>query len=358
MKKAIVFGIGNYYIVKREWISQNYEVVGFIDNSVKKGQHRTLDGKTVLNPMEGVLRWETVIILASVNFIDMYAQLEEMGLSEKAVFLINKQPAYDLFEEYMQKNGYEVSADETSMIIHCGKNTLRVKGKLEWQENIRRLYERDFPEIGIIKSLPINPVSRRYGREHGIPIDRYYIEKFLNSNRSVINGVVGEFGDNTYTLQFGKEVSRSVVLHVNGWGENTIKVNLSTGEGIKEGILDTLICTQTIQFIFDLPIVMKNIVRMLNSNGTALITAHGVAQISPYDYRNWGEFWRFTDKSLKELVEKTCDGVEVNVYTYGNVKACVALLYGLCIEDMDAKDLEYTDNQYPMVLGMTIRKKG
>ena len=207
-----------------------------------------------------------------------------------------------------------------------------------------------------IKSLPINPVSRRYGREHGTPIDRYYIEKFLDEHKRCIRGTVAEFADDAYTKRFGQKVMKSIILHVNGWGENVIKADLVTGEGISESMVDCLICTQTIQFIFELESAIKNIYRLLKKDGVALITAHGIAQISLYDYRNWGEYWRFTKMAFQKLIDANCEGAEYEVSSYGNVKSCVSALYGMCIEDMDENDLTYDDEQYPFILGVLLRR--
>ena len=145
------------------------------------------------------------------------------------------------------------------------------------------------------------------------------------------------------------------VLHVNGWGDNVIKTNLVTGEGIEEDMLDCLICTQTIQFIFDLDKAIKNIVRLLKTGGCALITAHGIAQISLYDYRNWGEYWRFTEKTFQKIAE----GLDIKEYivnSYGNVKAATAMLYGMCYEDLPKSVFEYDDEQYPIIICLKILK--
>jgi hypothetical protein len=142
---------------------------------------------------------------------------------------------------------------------------------------------------------------------------------------------------------------------VNGWGENTKKLNLVTGEGVEEEILDCLICTQTIQFIYEIDTAVYNIVKMLKKGGCALITVHGIAQISMYDYNIWGEYWRFTKKTFDELVGSFDIG-GYDIHSYGNVKTATAMLYGVVVEDLEEKDFEYDDEQYPVVLTLKIIK--
>src|SRR2546429_6002792 len=60
----------------------------------------------------------------------------------------------------------------------------------------------------------LEPVDRAFGLERGTPIDRYYIEKFLDAHRDDIRGRVLEIGDATYIHRFGGEgVEHSDVLH-------------------------------------------------------------------------------------------------------------------------------------------------
>lgn len=357
MEKAVVFGTGNYYKEKQESIEKRYEIVGFLDNSIKPGDRKCFNGKKIMHPSDGVEVWKhETIILASVKFVDMYLQLKTLGVKNEVIACVDMEPAYDPFEEMISEHKYSIFFDSTCVVIEGNGKRFEAKDKVGWENNVRALYSDIHPEIKMIKTLPIDPISRRYGREHGTPIDRYYIEKFLKDNIDLIHGDIAEFADDNYTRQFGHDINNSYVLHVNGWGENAIKANLVTGEGIRENMVDCLICTQVLQFIFDLDLAIANMYRILKPGGVALLTVHSIAQISLYDYRNWGEYWRFTDMSIRELVKKNCRDAGLIICSYGNVKACIASLYGLCQEDMEQTDLDYSDEQYPLLLGVAIKK--
>lgn len=160
------------------------------------------------------------------------------------------------------------------------------------------IYRDKDPFIHILASMPLNPVSRRFGLERGKAADRYYIEKFLEDNKSCIHGDIMEIADNLYTYMFGTNIKNAFALHVNGWGENAIKGNLETGEGIIQNSIDCLICTQTMEHIFDCQAVVDNIYKLLKEDGVALITVGGIKSLSLYDYDNWGEYWKFTKKNV------------------------------------------------------------
>ena len=59
----------------------------------------------------------------------------------------------------------------------------------------------------------LEPLSRRFGLSRGLPIDRYYIEKFLEKNHRDIRGRVLEIADRNYTVKFGgQRVIKSDVM--------------------------------------------------------------------------------------------------------------------------------------------------
>ena len=87
-----------------------------------------------------------------------------------------------------------------------------------------------------------------------------------------------------------------------------------------------------------------------------MLTASAISQISLYDYKNWGEYWRFTDQSMKKLLAEVFDESQIEVYSYGNMKAAMAFLFGVCQEEMNLADLEYYDEQFPMIVAAIARK--
>ena len=50
MEKAIVFGCGRYYQSKKEQVHKRYEIIGFLDNTVKPGKIQSYEGKSMVNP--------------------------------------------------------------------------------------------------------------------------------------------------------------------------------------------------------------------------------------------------------------------------------------------------------------------
>src|SRR5665647_257801 len=57
-----------------------------------------------------------------------------------------------------------------------------------------------------------SPLSNRWGIDRGKPIDRYYIEQFLQQQCKDIRGRVLEVGNRIYTDRFGSDVDQIDVL--------------------------------------------------------------------------------------------------------------------------------------------------
>src|ERR1700681_1436039 len=58
----------------------------------------------------------------------------------------------------------------------------------------------------------VYPVSEWLGEDRGSPIDRYYIEEFLNTHRDYIRGNTLEVANNKYTRKFGSgEITMDVL---------------------------------------------------------------------------------------------------------------------------------------------------
>lgn len=83
--------------------------------------------------------------------------------------------------------------------------------------------------------------------------------------------------------------------------------------------------------------------------------AGNISQISKYDMDRWGDYWRFTYRSIDMLFREVF-GSDVKVYPYGNSMAATAFIQGLCVEDVDTGLLDVSDPEYAIVIGVEARK--
>lgn len=204
------------------------------------------------------------------------------------------------------------------------------------------------------------PVSRNFGDDRGIPIDRYYIGDFLRRHGGAseyspgaIRGHVLEVGGDTYARKFGLGVERIDILDASAENSRaTIVGDLADGSNLPSDTYDSVICTQTLLLIYDVKAAIRTLHRVLKPGGTVLVTVPGISQISRYDFDAWGDYWRFTTLSARRLFEEVFLPANVTVDCYGNVLAASAFLYGLAVEDMSRRELDLHDPDYQVTIGI------
>ena len=217
-----------------------------------------------------------------------------------------------------------------------------------------RYFTRAIRQPIIFGRISTTPISNDFGLSRGTPIDRYYIESFLKENEIDIKGTALEIAENTYTRQFGCGVTSFEILHIDTSNRKaTIIGDLTQPKTLPEKIADCFICTQTLNFIYDIRRAVEGCLRLLNDGGVFLGTVSGISQISRYDMDRWGDYWRFTDLSLKKLFSETFQEGNITIRTFGNVFAANAFLQGLALEDIEDKSLlDVNDPNYQMTLGI------
>jgi hypothetical protein len=195
----------------------------------------------------------------------------------------------------------------------------------------------------------LEPVSRQFGFDRGKPVDRWYIERFLDQHRADVKGAVLEVAEDTYTQWYGDgNVTSSDVLHHTGTDESTIVGDLTTGEGIPAASYDCFICTQTLPFIYDVHAAVRGIAAALKPGGVVLATVPGMSQVSREDKRDWGDWWRFTSDGTRRLFAEAFD--EVRVEPHGNVLSAAAFLYAYAAEELSSDELSHSDPDYELLI--------
>jgi SAM-dependent methyltransferase len=199
----------------------------------------------------------------------------------------------------------------------------------------------------------LTPLSRQFGYDRGLPVDRFYVERFLASNAHVIAGSVLEVGDNEYTGRFGHtHVTTSDVLNIEpGAPGTTIIADLAAGDGLASESFDCLVITQTLHLIYDLPAAVKTLHRILRPGGTLLATFPGISAVSA---DRWADtwYWSLTPLAATRLFSEVFGADNVEVSAEGNVLTSVAFLHGMATGELRLAELDVSDPQYPMLVSV------
>ena len=204
----------------------------------------------------------------------------------------------------------------------------------------------------------LTPVSRQFGFDRGQPVDRRYIELFLEKFATDIRGGVLEIGDDSYSRRFGgSRITGQDVLHVSPRHPGaTIVATLEDAPQIPSERFDCVILTQTLHLIYDLRAALSTLHRILKPGGVLLVTMPGISQVCHDRSYPETDSWRFTAYSAKRLFNEYFPENDIQVHTYGNVLAATAFLYGLATRELKPNELDHHDSDYPVIIGVRARK--
>jgi SAM-dependent methyltransferase len=192
------------------------------------------------------------------------------------------------------------------------------------------------------------PLSDVWGFDRGTPIDRYYIERFLWDRRADIHGRCLELMDNGYTDLYGTDVTAADVLDIDASNPKaTIVDDLTIGELIPADTYDCFILTQTLNIVYDVRGALRTAHRVLRPGGVLLVTVPAVSRV----WRPEQDFWRFTDTSIRLLVEEAF-GDRVQAKAYGNVLTGIAFLAGMASQELTRRELATNDPRFPVTIAV------
>ena len=201
----------------------------------------------------------------------------------------------------------------------------------------------------------LEPISNRWGFDRGQPVDRYYIENFLQKHSTCIRGHCLEVMNPDYSNRFGKEfVTQADAVDINpGNPRATIIGDLLDPHTLPANTYDCIILTQTLTVIYDGRTVMRNCYAALKPGATMLVTAACMCRYSPHPE----DFWRLTDRSLTRLIADNTDCNDFEIEAHGNLVTSTAFLMGIASGELTQAELEHKDFRFPIVVCARLQKK-
>jgi len=219
-----------------------------------------------------------------------------------------------------------------------------------------------WPPIGWVRFghlRRLDPISREWGFDRGLPADRYYIESFLAEHQGDIRGRVLEVVDSTYTRRFGgANVTQADVVDLQATEQTTLVGDLGTGAGIPHEAFDCMVLTQVLHLIDDLDLALLTCYRALKPGGVLLATLPGICKICRDGQDRWWDAWRFTSRSAYRHFANTFPAENVEVTAYGNVLVAIAFLTGLSTQELRSHELKHHDPDYEITISVRAVKPG
>ena len=197
------------------------------------------------------------------------------------------------------------------------------------------------------------PFSERFGFERGTPIDRHYLNAFLDRHRGDITGDVLEIQLPSYARRFGAALGAVHTIDVNAAFEPTYCCDLALAQSVvPPDRYDCFLLPQTLSFLRDLEPALAQALRIVRPGGVILATT---ASLGPL-IADGPDYWRMGADGWRLIADRVWSGCEIDVDAYGNCLAAVAAMLGLASEELSPRELAFHDPRYPVLVTLRCRK--
>jgi SAM-dependent methyltransferase len=195
------------------------------------------------------------------------------------------------------------------------------------------------------------PIDDDFGYGRGLPIDRYYIDRFVAEHAADIRGVALEFQDDTYLRRHGQgAVTTADVMNVeSGYPGTTIVADLAIADGLPTERFDCIVCTATLQVIYEIHTAVRNLHHMLRPGGVLLVTLPGINRIAR-DPGGWEDHWRLTTTTARKLFGEVFGADHIDVDYDGNPLVAAAFLMGLAAEELKPAELHARHQAFEVLI--------
>jgi SAM-dependent methyltransferase len=201
------------------------------------------------------------------------------------------------------------------------------------------------------------PISRDWGYDRGVPIDRRYIDDFVAAHSSDVRGSVLEVQEPEYTRACGgPRVTASSVLDIDASNPRaTVVADLRNARNIAAEQFDCIILTQTLHVIDDMGAALRECHRILKPGGVLLATVPAASRVC-LEYGRDGDLWRMTPAGARLLFRSAFAPSTVTTSEFGNVLTNVAFLHGAATAELSDAEFEARDPYFVAVTGVRAKK--
>jgi hypothetical protein len=221
---------------------------------------------------------------------------------------------------------FDIFKNRVNELIELGALTLPV-GSLDW---------------GLFKRT--NAICPDFGSNRGTPVDRYYLDQFIDSIKPDVTGHVLEIGGHpTNRDKFGFVNSDTyTVADLIDYGHPHVCGDIQNVDLFPPNSFDTIVLFNVLEHVAEPQRAVHNIYRWLKPNGKVFCMVPNAQRVhhAPKDY------WRPMPDALDHIFSQF---KETKVRTYGNVMTTVAALLGVAAEELSKEVLDHVHRRYPVI---------
>jgi SAM-dependent methyltransferase len=190
----------------------------------------------------------------------------------------------------------------------------------------------------------LEPLSQSWGFDRGLPIHRYYVERFLREVAGDIRGHCLEFQEDSYTTRFGgSTVLKLDILHIDASNPlATIVADLTKPNDVPSDRFECIVCTHVLHIVPELDRLVRALHRVLRPGGVLLVATPFVSMCGPRS----PELRRLTPDGLRLVLGSVFGEEKVRVRAYGNSLTAAGELRGLVADEFSSAELDHEDARF------------
>ena len=197
------------------------------------------------------------------------------------------------------------------------------------------------------------PFSTEFGFDRGLPVDRYYLHRFLDEHRDLVRGDVLEIQSSDYTHRYGAALGRTDSVDILAHHRPTFVCDLAESDAeIASDAYDCFLLPSSLSFFRDLEGALRHALRVVRPGGSVLATAACMVPL----ISDGPDYWRMSAAGWEETARRVWPGCDVEVRAWGNCLAANAALLGLAAEELSPEELDAHDPRYPVTVSLRCRK--
>jgi hypothetical protein len=201
------------------------------------------------------------------------------------------------------------------------------------------------------------PFSLDWGFDRGSPIDRYYLDQFLDAHRDVIRGRVLEIQAPIYTERYGHDVVESRSVDIDPVHRPSFLCDLSRSEDvIPSDHFDCFLMPNTLSVLRDVEGCLRHALRVVRPGGHILAAASTFVPFVRDVAREGEDYWHLSAAGWREVTKKAWPTGEPTIEAHGNCLAAVAAMLGLAHEELTPEELDVFDAPYPVLVTIALQK--
>ncbi|SBO44885.1 glycosyltransferase [Cyanobium sp. NIES-981] len=204
-----------------------------------------------------------------------------------------------------------------------------------------------------IAAIPSQPFCPTWGLSRGLPVDRYYVDRFLSRHAGDIRGDVLEVGDDGYSRRFGTaELVNVDILDINqNNGLATVIADLcDPPPDLLPDHYDCIVITQVLQNTKDPLAAIRTLRAITRPGGVILCTCPAISRVSPVAEEQEHWYWSFYIPTVRLLFQQAgFRPADLLIDTWGNLRVTTAFLWGLAQEDLTEADYRVQDPGFPLI---------